>query len=97
MLNSMPMPLCVCAQQRLVIMSTGLPSYRQNATSCRVCCLKNVFHCPPSIQQVQSNGAIQVRGREQDQNLVFFILSIERDEAHAGNVYGDLRKEGWLI
>lgn len=90
------MPTCDCAQQRSVIMSTSLPSYRKNAMPRRVCCLKDVFHCPPSIQQVQSDDTVQVRGREQDQNLVFFIRSIERDEASAGNVYGDLRKEGWL-
>ncbi|TNN67642.1 hypothetical protein EYF80_022106 [Liparis tanakae] len=64
------------------------------STSSRVIRLENVVHRPPAVHQVQGHRRDRVAGREEGQHLLCAAASIERDEAHAGNVYGDLRTDG---
>jgi len=67
--------------------------YLHSSTSSRVSRLENVVHRPPAVHQVQGHSRDRVAGREEGQHLLFAAASIERDEAHAGNVYGDLRTD----
>lgn len=70
-------------------------SYLYNSISSRVCCLENVIHCPPLVQQVQSHSIEHVGGREEAQDFcfLFIIASIQRNQAHIGDFYADLRTQ----
>ena len=68
-------------------------SYLYNSITSRVCCLENVLHCPPPVQQVQSHIREQVSGREEGQDFLVIIVSVQRNQAYSGDIYGDLRTD----
>ena len=68
-------------------------SYLHSSISFRVSCLQEAVHRPPPVQQEQSHSSEGVRGREESQDTLLITGSIQRDEAHTGNIYGDLRRD----